>query len=86
MAPGADSQPRSVFVSKHAPVTRAQFEAWGRWWPLSFHEAAARRALTPWANSPSTAEIETMRGHMRRAIQLAQQSQSGEGGRAAGAF
>lgn len=78
---GCGVQPQVVPVPKHPPLTRKQFEDWGTVWPLHFHEAAAIRSLGPWTDG-TTAEEEhdAMRGHMRRAIALAEEH-AAKGGR-----
>lgn len=66
------AQPLAVQVPRHAPQVRWQFEAWTRVWPLHFHEGAAAHSLGVWIDKPPDAhELEGMREHMRRAIQLA---------------
>jgi len=73
-------------VPRHAPATRAQFEAWSKVWPLVFHPTAAVHALAPWTpdTEPLPDELEWMATQMRRAIALAERSVAA-GGRPVGA-
>ena len=73
-------------MPRHPPATRAQFEEWGKVWPLVFHQAAAEHALAPWAagGDPPPEELEWMATQMRRAIALAEASLAA-GGRPVGA-
>ncbi|CAG8517021.1 9867_t:CDS:2 [Cetraspora pellucida] len=52
-------------ISKYPPITRAQFEEWNRLWPINFREDPRRGSRF------SSEEIEILRYHMIRAIQLA---------------
>ncbi len=72
--------PHVTRVPRHAPLTRAQFDAAARVWPTHFHEAAAAHSLALWASPPAEAELEQMRALMAQAIDLARRSGL-EGGR-----
>ncbi|RKP04433.1 cytidine deaminase-like protein [Thamnocephalis sphaerospora] len=58
-------QPRVVKVSRYAPLTRAQFDAWRPLWPMNFREHRERFA------GFNEEELACATTHMRRAIQLA---------------
>ena len=75
-----NADPCIMNLPKHAPLTRRQFDEWNSVWPLHFHQGAAARTLAVWDDAPRGDEHEEIRGHMRRAIFLAQQS-SASGGR-----
>ena len=47
-AVGLPEAAHAVRVPRHAPATRAQFDAWNAVWPLTFHESACAHALAPW--------------------------------------
>ena len=57
-------------VPKHAPVTRAQFEEWTVYWPIVYHDGAAKQALTLWASLPCDEELVRLRSYMRRVIDI----------------
>ena len=81
----AGAEPHVVQVPAHAPLTRQQFEEWGKVWPLHFHEAASTHSLAVWNEAAADAsERDAMRGHMRRAIALAEENVV-RGGRAVAA-
>ena len=81
------AQPLAVQVPRHAPQVRWQFEAWTRVWPLHFHEGAAAHSLGVWIDKPPDAhELESMREHMRRAIQLAKRGAAAGGRGVAAVF
>ena len=78
---GCGAQPQVMPVPKHPPLTRKQFDDWGKVWPLHFHEAAVMRSLGPWTDGAAAAEEhDAMRSHMRRAIALAE-AHAARGGR-----
>ncbi|CAG8543636.1 10423_t:CDS:2 [Ambispora gerdemannii] len=57
-------------VPKHAPITRAQFDAWKSLWPLNFHEHPNN------ARKFTVQDIDILASHMNRVIELAQLAKS----------
>ena len=74
-----------VLVPRHAPLTRAQFDAWREHWPLVFHESAAAHALSRWATPATLAERPAMVRHMRAAVAVARDARRA-GGHGVGAL
>ncbi|KAL1520283.1 hypothetical protein AB1Y20_023749 [Prymnesium parvum] len=62
---------RAAAVPRHAPLTRAQFSAWGAVWPVHFHESAAAAQLAKFLPPPHAAEHAQIARHMRAAVRLA---------------
>ena len=73
-AVGLPEAAHAVRVPRHAPATRAQFDAWNAVWPLTFHESACAHALAPWPPPPEPLERAKMAAHMRAAVELARRS------------
>lgn len=71
---GLPEAAHAVRVPRHAPATRAQFDAWNAVWPLTFHESACAHALAPWPPPPEPLERAKMAAHMRAAVELARRS------------